>query len=224
VSLANNHVLDYGPDALRETIALLDAAGVAHAGAGMSEADAHAPALVRSHGETLAFLAYVKVMIEGPVAGGFDTAAWTARGDAPGVAWADPARIAADVAAAHASSDVVVVMLHSGFEGDTAPNIWQIEAAHAAIDAGAALVVGAHPHVLEGAARYKTGFIAYSLGNFVFDGADVTSAILHVKLDAGAPADVSWTPVLVHAGFPRLVDAQTGEYVTNVIKALSAPL
>jgi poly-gamma-glutamate synthesis protein (capsule biosynthesis protein) len=225
VSLANNHVLDFGPDALRETIALLDAAGIAHAGAGMTEADAHAPAHVRARGKTLAFLGYVKVPVEGLLPGGFDTATWEAHGDAPGVAWADPKRIAADVAAARAGADLVVVMLHSGFEGESAPNIWQIDAARAAIDAGASLVVGAHPHVLQGAARYKAGFIAYSLGNFVFDGTDVPSAILQVTLDEpGAPGAVSWTPVLVRHGFPELVDEQTGAYVRNLIKGLSMPL
>jgi poly-gamma-glutamate synthesis protein (capsule biosynthesis protein) len=226
VSLANNHVLDYGKDALEETITLLDAAKVAHAGAGMTEAAAHAPALVRARGQTLAFLGYVKVSIEGGASGGFDTRTWEAHDDAPGVAWAHPERIASDVAAARAGgAGVVVVMLHSGIEGQTAPNDWQIEAAHAAIDAGAALVIGAHPHVLQGAARYKGGLIAYSLGNFVFDtGEAQTSAILRVTLDGDRPGDPVWTPVQLWYGFPQLLDAEHGAYVTGVLGALSRTL
>jgi poly-gamma-glutamate synthesis protein (capsule biosynthesis protein) len=226
VTLANNHVLDYGKDGLKETLAFLDAAKIAHTGAGMTEADAHAPARVRARGRTLAFLGYVKVSVEGGVPGGFDTQTWEAHGDAPGVAWADPDRIASDVAAARAGgADVVIVMLHSGIEGQTAPNAWQIDAAHAAIDAGAALVIGAHPHVLQGAARYKSGFIAYSLGNFVFEGPDgQASAILRVTLDGEQPGDRVWTPVQLRYGVPQLLDSEHGAYVTGVLRALSMAL
>jgi poly-gamma-glutamate synthesis protein (capsule biosynthesis protein) len=224
VSNANNHAMDFGPDTLAETLGLLDERHIVHAGAGLNEPSAHRAGVVESHGYIVAFLGYVKVMVEG--LGGFDTASWEAKGNTAGIAWADPARISQDVAAAKtAGADFVVVMLHSGFEQSQEPNIWQIDAAHAAIDAGASLVLGAHPHVLEGTAKYKHGFIAYSLGNFVFDGADVVSAILKVTLDReeGVTA-VEWTPVLIHDGFPKLVDETTGTYVQNLIKGLSMPL
>jgi hypothetical protein len=115
-------------------------------------------------------------------------------------------------------------MLHSGFEGRTAPNAWQVDAAHAAIDAGAALVIGAHPHVLQGAARYKNGLVAYSLGNFVFETADArTSAILRVTLDGDRPSDPMWTPVQLRDGVPQILDAEHAAYVTGVLRALSTP-
>src|SRR4029434_4851617 len=116
-------------------------------------------------GLRLAFLAYVDVPVE---RNGFDTATWEADSNAPGVAWARQARIAADVAEARRAADVVIVLLHSGSEGDSSPNGIQRAAAHTAIDAGATLVVGAHPHVLQGVERYGRGVIAYSLGNIVF--------------------------------------------------------
>lgn len=222
VSIANNHAMDFGAESLGETIEHLDRNKIVHAGGGLNEADAHRPGLFEVRGHKLAFLAYVKVPVEGMV--GFDTNAWTAKGDVPGLAWADPARIAADVAAAKATADHVIVMMHSGFEGDSRPNIWQTMAAEAAIDAGAVLVVGAHPHVLQGARRYKKGFIAYSLGNFVFDRTDIVSAILKVTIDASGVKDVAWVPVILRGGFPQLTDDQTGTYVKNLLKGLSMPL
>ncbi|MDP9373342.1 MAG: CapA family protein, partial [Chloroflexota bacterium] len=174
LSLANNHSLDYGVGALRETLALLDGASVAHAGAGLDEGQAHRPARVTVKGLTLAFLAYVNVPVE---SSGYDIANWEAVGDEPGVAWARPARIAADVAAARGDADLVIVLLHSGEEEHETPNSVQRAAAYAAIDAGAALVLGHHPHVLQGVERYRGGLIAYSLGNFVFDGFETPGII-----------------------------------------------
>lgn len=224
VSLANNHALDFGPDAFAETMRLLDASHVAYAGGGANEARAHAPAIVTVNGVRVAFLGYVKVMAEGKNGAGFDTRSWEARGDAPGVAWADPPRIASDVAAAKQSSDAVVVMLHSGFEAARIPNVWQRAAAHAAIDAGAALVLGAHPHVLQGVEKYKNGFIAYSLGNFVFDGPLTMSAILRVVFDKESIKSVEWTPVILRDGFPQIADEKNAELVRRTIDALSIEL
>ena len=221
VNLANNHALDYGTDVFGETLELLDRAGVAHAGGGSSEAKAHEPTVVVIRGMRVAFLGYVKVMAEGKGGAGFDTRSWEAKGSAPGIAWADPDRIAKDVASAKSDADVVVVFLHSGFEASYLPNVWQRLAARAAVDAGASLVLGAHPHVLQGSERYKNGFIAYSLGNFVFDGSDGYSAILQVTLDRDGVKDVAWTPVMLRGGAPELPDEKTSLWIQNTIRSLS---
>ena len=115
-------------------------------------------------------------------------------------------------------------MLHSGFEAAKYPNIWQTRAAKAAIDAGASVVVGAHPHVLKGARRYKGGFIAYSLGNFVFNRTNDVSAILKVVLDGHGVRETSWVlgpRERWRAGIP---DERTTTYVKNLIRGLSMPL
>jgi poly-gamma-glutamate synthesis protein (capsule biosynthesis protein) len=221
VTLANNHSLDFGPDVLAQTFAALDSAHVAHAGAGATEDDAHRPAIVEVRGKRLAFLGYVDVMTEGT---GFDVRSWEAHGASPGVAWLDTARIGRDVAAAKANADIVVVMLHTGFEGHWVANVWQRAAAHAAIDAGALVVLGAHPHLLQGVERYKGGFVAYSLGDFVFDGKDKYSAMLHLTFDGDAVKDVSWTPVLIHDGIPTLVDAKASAAIERLIESLSRQL
>jgi poly-gamma-glutamate capsule biosynthesis protein CapA/YwtB (metallophosphatase superfamily) len=224
VALANNHSLDFGPRALDETMRLLDAAGIGHTGVGRDAAAAHRPALITANGLRLAFLAYVNVPIE---RGGFDTADWEATGDQPGLAWARPEDIAADVAAARPLADLVIVLLHSGLEGQQTPDEAQRAAAYAAINAGAALVIGAHPHVLQGAERYHGGLIAYSLGNIVFDGLwgdEIESAILRVTLTREGVRDVAWTPVILHGGYPHLAEgAQAGAIIAR-IEQMSARL
>ena len=224
VSVANNHSLDYGADVFGETLDLLDRAHVAHAGGGASEDKAHEATVVVAQGLRVAFLGYVKVMAEGKGGAGFDTRSWEAKGSAAGIAWGDPERIAKDVAVAKGAADVVVVFLHSGFEASYVPNVWQRLAAHAAIDSGASLVLGAHPHVLQGGERYKNGFIAYSLGNFVFDGEGGYSAILGVTLDRDGVKDVEWTPVMLRNGAPQLTDEKTSKWIQNVIRSLSSQL
>ncbi len=224
VSLANNHSLDFGPRALDETIQLLDAAGIRHTGAGQDAAAAHQPAMITANGLRLAFLAYVNVPIE---RSGFDTASWEATGDQPGLAWARPRDIAVDVAAARARADLVIVLLHSGVEGQQTPDAAQKAAAHTAIDAGAALVIGAHPHVLQGVERYHGGLIAYSLGNIVFDGLwgnGIESAILRVTLTREGVRDVAWTPVVLRQGYPRLAEGVRADAIMAQIERMTARL
>lgn len=224
VSLANNHSLDYGEAAQAETLALLDAAGVAHVGSGRNEAAAYAPTFVEARGLRLAFLGYVNVPVE---FNGFDTAHWRAVGERPGLAWAEPARVAADVAAARAQADLVIVLLHAGYEGRTTPNAIQRANAYAAIDAGAALVLGAHPHVLQGVEQYHGGWIVYSLGNFVFDGftgVSNESAILFVTLGRDGVETLTWTPVVIRNGRPHLAADSTAAAIRQRIERLSAAL
>jgi len=179
VGLANNHILDFGPDALAETTRLLREAGVAHAGAGVDRAAALEPAIVERGGVRIAFVSLVDV----PAEGSFSRSAWEAGPNTPGVAWADERTVAEAVVAARASAAIVVALLHFGNEFHAAPSESQRTLARLAIDAGAALVVGTHPHVLQEVEEYHGGLIAYSLGNFLFDGFDglvEDSAILRV--------------------------------------------
>ncbi|HYF66082.1 MAG TPA: CapA family protein, partial [Herpetosiphonaceae bacterium] len=189
--------------------ASLDAAGIAHVGAGPNAAAAHAPVVLERNGLRLAFLGYVDVPVE---RGGFVTESWTAGPDTPGVAWADPAAIAADVGAIRPAVDHVIILLHSGYEGQDTPNEIQRAAAEAALGAGATLVLGAHPHVLQGAETRGGQLIAWSLGNFVFDGfagtPSVDSAILHITLDRRGVSAFRWSPVRLIDGYPQPLDSE----------------
>ncbi len=159
VSLANNHIGDAGRTAILQTMANLDKQGILHSGAGKNTADAHKPALLEAGGETIAIL-------------GYDTIAptYAAGTSKPGSAQMTSAALKADVAAARkAGADIVIVFPHWGIEYRATPTASQKRLAHAAIDAGADLVIGNHPHWAEAMEVYKGKPIWYALGNFVFD-------------------------------------------------------
>jgi poly-gamma-glutamate synthesis protein (capsule biosynthesis protein) len=206
VDLANNHVLDYGGQGLLDTLASLGRAGVLHTGAGPDAERAHAPTIVEANGLRIAWLAYVNVPDDS--ISGFVARSLEAGPGRPGVAWGTADGIRRDVAAAKRSADVVIVALHSGSEYTSEPNTVQRDLAHAAIDAGAALVLGAHPHVLQGIEFYQGGVIAYSLGNFVFDLDEsdiaqyglpsVLTMILRVTLDAHGVTGLEIYPAIIN--------------------------
>jgi poly-gamma-glutamate capsule biosynthesis protein CapA/YwtB (metallophosphatase superfamily) len=165
LGLANNHALDYGSAALAETISRLEQAGLATMGVGLEPASAASPVFRDIGGLRLAFVAFSTVP---------DPEADTAdRGCTPALSKLDGA--VATVAAARAQADAVIVSVHWGYEYELAPDPSQRRAAQALLDAGADLVVGHHPHVVQGTEiRYGQGndrdrFVAFSLGNLLFD-------------------------------------------------------
>ncbi len=231
VSLANNHALDYALEGLAETRAALEMAGVAYVGVGDSEAAARSPVIVERKGIRLAFLAYVNTP---PDSGsGFDASSTAAGSDRAGVAWATVEAVAEDVAAAAKEADVVIVSLHTGDEYRESANELQVALAHAAVDAGASLVLGHHPHVLQGVERYGEGLIIYSLGNFVFDFDQVDfaqpglpsalSAVLQVQITKEGVASCQLVAMGIDAddGRPHRAEAQEAQAVLERMRRLS---
>jgi poly-gamma-glutamate capsule biosynthesis protein CapA/YwtB (metallophosphatase superfamily) len=159
VSLANNHIWDYGRDAFTDTLSILRNNSILPVGAGADFTEAHTPVVVDVKGTKIAFLAYTRLL---PGFLGKPDAA-------PAVAYPDPEQIARDVAQARTQADIVVTSFHWGEEYQTSHNAEQERLAFAAIDAGADLVIGHHPHVMQEVEKYNDGYIAYSLGNFIFD-------------------------------------------------------
>jgi len=228
VSVANNHALDYGLWGLAETRAALESAGVAYVGVGDSEAVARSPRIIERNGLRLAFLAYVNTPRDS--VSGFDVAGTAATTRRPGVAWATLEVVAADVVAAAAHADIVVVSLHAGLEYQELPSDLQVAVAHAAIDAGARLVLGHHPHVLQGIERYRSGLIIYSLGNFVFDLDSVDyaqpglpsalSAVLEIGLTREGVVDCRLLPIAIDPADGRPYPA-SGEQAAAVLERMS---
>lgn len=159
VSVANNHMFDWGPDALLDTVRRLREAGIRPVGAGANDLEAHYPQVVQLGDLRIAFLTYVE--IEPKYA--------TAAPGKPGVAWLEPERVLADVRFARPLADLVIVSPHWGVEYAPRPKAAHVELAHRIIDAGADLLVGTHPHVVQPVEEYNGRTIAYSLGNFIFD-------------------------------------------------------
>lgn len=191
VSLANNHMIDYGPEGLFDTISTLDTHGIVHFGAGRTLVEARAPAIVERKGVTIAFLGYFFLGDRN-----IEPAQVIATGDQPGVAghFSDTTALkemlTADIRAARQKADHVIPFFHWGRESKGQPEPYQVEVAHAAIEAGASAVLGSHPHVLQGIELYKGAPIVYSLGNFVFGGnwdpRDKRTALVELRLTRSA--------------------------------------
>jgi len=199
LTLANNHTMDYGPEALLDTLRLVRAAGIRPIGAGANALAARRPAVVEAGGLKVAFLGYSDV---NPL--GFPATQWT-----PGTARADAAAIASDVRAAGRRADVVVCFFHWGVELHPDPDSRQKQLAAACLDAGAQVVLGAHPHVFgpvtqPGARR----LVAWTLGNFVFPstGESARTAILEVRLDRAGVRGYRLLPVRIDGFRPQLVE------------------
>jgi len=160
VSLANNHSLNFGKQALVDSVEQLESRGILTAGAGDNLESAHAPAILDVKGNSIAFFAYQNV---GP------QEVWEATPSSAGIAWMDPEMVKLDVSQVRDEVDYVIVSMHAGTEYVFDPIDSQVEFAHAAVDAGADLVIGHHPHVVQDKEIYNGKQIIYSLGNFVFD-------------------------------------------------------
>ena len=217
VSLANNHAMDFGYAGLTDSQTYLNQVGVATVGAGENQATARAPFLLERNGLRMAFLAYADVPQE---LNGFDAHDWVATDSQPGIAWADPEQIEADVRAAKSRADVVIVFLHSGYENTAMVTPEQRTAAHTAIDAGAALVLGSHSHLLQPIESYHDGLIAYSLGNFVFDnylGISNATIILRVVLTRQGVQSYDYVPVLIENGLPVLTSIESVQGIQTLV-------
>jgi poly-gamma-glutamate synthesis protein (capsule biosynthesis protein) len=196
VSLGNNHAFDFGELGLFDTLDALQEAGVSWFGAGADEMSARTPLVLEAGGQRVALLGY-----SGVGESGF------ASGETPGVARASVEAIGADVRAATQLADYVVMVMHAGIEYTHEPSDGQRSLAYAAIDAGADVVIGHHPHVLQPWERYGEGLILYSLGNFVFDldsddlatlgAGPFGTVVAAITLEADAPPEVAFRPAFI---------------------------
>jgi poly-gamma-glutamate synthesis protein (capsule biosynthesis protein) len=212
VTLANNHAMDYEQSGLVETMETLDKAGILHLGAGRDEKEARRPDIVEVKGQRVAYLGYYGADLH---AAGKSTA---------GTNYADEARIAADIKSIRDQVDWIVVNFHWGEELATHPADWQVDMAHFTIDQGADVVVGHHPHVLQGAEIYKGRPIAYSLGNFIFGGnasSDYDTAVLKVALK-DKQMKVEFLPVEVRGYQPKVASGEQGTQILKQVEDLSS--
>jgi poly-gamma-glutamate capsule biosynthesis protein CapA/YwtB (metallophosphatase superfamily) len=159
VSVANNHVGDWGRDAYIDNLARLKDGGVLFAGGGLTKLEAEMPTIIEKNGIKIGFLAFSDV---GP-----PELAVTA--DKAGLLLASNPRFDEIIQNASKQVDYLIVSFHWGVEYKTIHNARQEYLAHKAVDDGAKIIIGQHPHVPEDFETYHNSYIAYSLGNFVFD-------------------------------------------------------
>jgi len=158
VSTANNHARDCGSYGVGFTLDLLKAHNIVAVGSAPSGEDVHQGQILERRGVKFGFLAYT-----------YDQSNGNYKDIDERIALLDPKQVQKDVEALKQRCDVVIVSMHAGIEYMPKPSPDQKRFAHAAIDAGAKLVIGHHPHVVEPVEEYNGGVIFYSLGNLVFD-------------------------------------------------------
>jgi len=158
-SLANNHTIDYGREALLNTRAILEGNGLHTVGIGENQTVAGAPQIITIKGMRIAFFAHVLMPHESIVYSH----------DLPAPAIADIDSIVENVREIEDKVDFTIVSFHWGREYSPYPSYIQKEHAYRSIDAGADLILGHHPHVIQSIEKYQGKYIFYSLGNFVFD-------------------------------------------------------
>ncbi len=193
LSLANNHSFNFGGHGLKDTFQYLDESGIAYVGAGQNKKEAYAPKILEVKGIKIAFLAYAD--------NAFTPSYSQAKDNQAGIAFMEISEMEKAVAIAKSKADLAIVSMHSGTEYTSQPNGKQVAFARAAIDAGADLIIGHHPHTVQKLEKYKGKYIFYSLGNFVFDQmwSKETKEGLAVKLTLSKDGvrEIELVPVLI---------------------------
>lgn len=222
LSLANNHSADCGPTGLLQTIETLRARGIRSSGAGMTPVEAERPAILNVRGVRVAVLAFSAFSSENLSRGGMS------------IAPASVETVRRAVLAARTSADLVLASFHWGEEYASKPRDEQVKLAQVAVDSGADLVIGHHPHVLQGLQLVRRGegtrpaFIAYSLGNFVFDAPRawdkrlVESVLLRCRLSAEGLESVEVVPVVLEGFRPRPANDEQSQAILAHLTRLSA--
>ncbi len=218
LTLANNHAMDYGSRSLARTKTLLDRNGILSFGAGTTLAQARQPVIVTKNGVRFGFLGYGTAHSRSVYA---DT-------DRPGIAPIKPGDLQHDIESLRPQVDVVVVSLHWGIEYETRPREQQRLLAHKIIDWGADLIIGHHPHVMQGVEVYKGKVIAYSLGNFVFDQRDPAtqkSFMLACRFKGNTLAGADIIPLdRFKRYFPEPAPGEKKDRILADLKTLSLPI
>lgn len=221
VTLANNHIMDFGPSALQETLSVLDQNNIKYTGAGMNLQQARTPAILKKNGIKVAVLAYNNTL---PLE-------FNASATRPGTAQGRWEYISQDIKNARSLADLVVVSFHWSAELLKEPKPYQSSLGKLCINSGAHLVFGHHPHVVQGIEVYKGGLIAYSLGNFIFGSYSQKvreAIILQVQMDRSGPRIAYVYPININnlevKFCPRLLQGREATAFFSEFRAMSAKL
>lgn len=216
VSLANNHILDYGEQGLFDTLDTLKARGIAYSGAGKNVAAGRVPAIVDASGVKVGLLSYSLT---------FPKYFWADQ-DKSGTIFGHEKWVRADIAKLRSTVDIVLVAFHWGAEKRTTPKDYQLELAKAAVEAGADAVIGHHPHVLQGIEVIDGKPVLYSLGNYAFgsnSNAARDSAMARFVVEEGRIQALELIPLHVHNKFVDYnPQVSTGEQLERTLADLES--
>jgi poly-gamma-glutamate synthesis protein (capsule biosynthesis protein) len=247
VSLANNHIIDYGLDGLQETQSVLDSNHILYSGAGANSYEAYLPIFRLKNGVNIAFLA------SSDRTGQYDNYQpyLNAGYNKPGFANLDTFYLSQQISEVDTIADLKVVEMHSGSEYGLSPRLdglsqkteyngdeffspqvllpctSDIAVRHYAIDQGADLVICHHPHIIQGFEIYNGKLIAHSLGNFAFDldyPETYPSVILNTKINQNGFYDYSVTPIYIDDYIPRRAKGELGIHILGYLAQRSKEL
>lgn len=196
VTLANNHILDFGPEGITDSIAALNEAGIKYVGAGENLEEAKKLEIIEVGGRKIGFLGTSRVYM---------AASWAAGENHPGVfSTYDPTLPLEEIKKADELVDYLVVYVHWGVERETSPQKYQRVMGQQYIDAGADIVIGSHPHVLQPLEFYNEKPIMFSMGNFVFGSSIPSTELLKIEISTDGEMNVTEIPCTSSGGYTRL--------------------
>ncbi len=214
-SVANNHTIDYGKNGFLKTIELLKENNVFPVGGGKNQKEAFKPVLIEKEGETFAFFGLLGFLLE----------ATTFNENRPYPAFGQIDSLCGIVKKYNSKIENIIVSFHWGKEYVLIPTAKQTEYAHKVIDAGADLVLGHHPHVIQSIETYRNKLIIYSLGNFIFDNSNdlqKQSIIFQCKFKQGSIIEPRLLPISIKNGRPELADRNVASKIFEHLKKVSS--
>ncbi|MEI6280712.1 MAG: CapA family protein [bacterium] len=207
VSLANNHMGDWGRLAFYDTLSRLKENEILYTGGGYSKAEAEVPTIIEKYGMKIGFLGFSDKGPSYMEAGEYKN----------GILLTSDPRFDEIIKNAASQVDYLVVTFHFGEEYQTKHNARQETLAHKAVDDGAKIVIGTHPHVVEDTEVYKNSYIAYSLGNFIFDQSwskpTMQGMLLEIKLNKDGTMSAKKDTVQLNSAFQPIVTSGKEEKV-----------
>jgi poly-gamma-glutamate capsule biosynthesis protein CapA/YwtB (metallophosphatase superfamily) len=249
VSLANNHVIDYGLEGLNQMLGVLDQNNLVFSGAGANSYQAYTPSFINRNGLNIAFLA------SSDRTGQYNNAQpyLQAGYNKPGFAYMTPYYIRQQIDAVDDVADLKILELHGGSEYSLSPgsgydksnpfleddqdedyspktdvpHMWDIAIRHWAVDSGADLVVVHHPHILHGIEVYNGKVIVHSLGNYAFDldyPETMPTMIFYADADHSGFSNFLIKPVYIDQYIPRPAMGQLGKYILDYVAMRSTEL
>lgn len=212
VSLANNHVLDFGTEALEDTFVTLDDAGILYVGAGATRERAMELKVIEKNGKKFGFLAASRVI---PVA------SWNVENQSPGVfATYDATALNAAITEAKQNCDYVTVFVHWGLEHKEYPEDYERTLAAGYVDAGADLVIGSHSHCLQGVEYINGKPVFYSLGNFLF-GQNGNTAAVKVTVTEDGGVQYSFVAAKEEGAYTRELTGMEAKSLYSYLDSIS---
>jgi len=231
VTIANNHILDYDTENLLETLDILETHGVMYVGGGRNLEHAREPKIIERKGVKMAFVGYSEFAHPDLFWSYSYPRTFEAKEDLPGVLPIDKQYIAEDVKRARAlGAHIVIACFHWGMEDVNVPvpfRVDQREIARYAIDSGVDLVLGFHPHALQGIEVYQGKYIVYSMGNFVMDQKreiQRESMILTFGLTRDGIKSLEVTPVYITDCRPHILEGADAKRLLSRIRDYSLRL